>query len=224
MRGDLWIVTGASRGIGLAVARALAHADRPLLLTATRKEHVEPICDELRAGGLQAEPLGLDLTRPSELAKLETALVEWDVAGLVNNAAVLERASLEQMRDEQIERLLAVNLAGVVKVTREALRHMKEGARIINMGSISGTLGTPEASLYNATKWAMTGLTKSWAEELRPRGIFVGELRPGSVQTDMLAQTPFAPKMQPTEVAEAVRYLALEAPMAMTGAAVDLFG
>jgi 3-oxoacyl-[acyl-carrier protein] reductase len=224
MKGDLWIVTGASRGIGLAIARALADPDRPLLLTATKQQNVEAICDELLAGGCPAEPLGLDLSRPAELAKLETALVEWDVAGLVNNAGVLERAPIEQMRDEQIERLLAVNVAGVAKVTREALRHMRDGGRIINIGSISGTLGTPEASLYNATKWAVTGLTKSWAEELRPRGIFVGEVRPGSVQTDMLAQTPFPPQVQPEQVAEVVRYLALEAPMAATGTSVDIFG
>jgi 3-oxoacyl-[acyl-carrier protein] reductase len=220
----LWIVTGASRGIGKAIARALADPARPLLLTATKKANVEPLCLELQAGGCPAEPLELDLARPEQLARLEAALVDADVAGLVNNAGLLERGDLEALTDPQIERALNVNLAGVIKVTREALRHMRTGARIVNLGSISGTLGTPGASLYNATKWAITGLTKSWAEELKPRGIFVAEVRPGSVDTDILRQTPFKPLMQPADVAAVVRYLALEAPMAMTGSAVDAFG
>jgi NAD(P)-dependent dehydrogenase (short-subunit alcohol dehydrogenase family) len=220
----VWIVTGASRGIGKAVARALAAPDRPLLLTATKLANVEPLCDELRAGGFPAEPLELDLGRPERLAALEVALAEVEVAGLVNNAGVLIRGELESLTDAQIERAFAVNVSGVVRVTREALRRMKPGARIVNIGSISGTLGSPGASLYNAGKWAITGLTKSWAEELRPRGIFVAEVRPGSVDTDMLKQTPFKPQLQPEDVATVVRFLALEAPMAMTGAAVDAFG
>ncbi|MBS2027160.1 MAG: SDR family oxidoreductase [Deltaproteobacteria bacterium] len=218
-----WLVTGASRGIGRAVALALAEPSRPLLLTATRIEHVEPLCAELVARGMRAEPLAMDLTR-LESGRLQAALEGKPLAGLVNNAGVLERGNLSDVTDAQLERIVAVNFSGVVKVTREALRGMRPGARIINIGSISGTLGTPGASLYNATKWAMTGLTKSWAEELKPRGIFVAEVRPGSVDTDMLKQTPFEPQMQPEDVAKVVRYLALEAPGAMTGAAVDVFG
>jgi NAD(P)-dependent dehydrogenase (short-subunit alcohol dehydrogenase family) len=224
MSESVWIITGASRGIGRAVARALAAKGRPLLLTATKLAHLEPVCAELAAEGFPVQPLELDLTRPEAIAQLEHALESREVAGLVNNAGVLERGKIDAITDAQIERTMSVNVTGLIKVTREAVRHMRPGARIINVGSISGTLGTPEASLYNATKWALTGLTKSWAEELREKDIFVGEVRPGSVDTDMLKQTPFEPKVEPGEVARVVQFLALEAPMSMTGAALDIFG
>lgn len=224
MSQNLWIVTGASRGIGRAVARALADKSRALLLTATRREHLEPVCAELASTGCPVEPLELDLTRPDAISRLEQALESREVQGLVNNAGVLDRGAIDALTDAQIDRSVAVNFTGVMKVTREAVRHMRPGARIINIGSISGTLGTPEASLYNATKWALTGLTKSWAEELRPKDIFVAEVRPGSVDTDMLKQTPFEPQIEPGEVARLVRFLALEAPVSMTGAALDIFG
>lgn len=218
MSDGLWIVTGASRGIGRAIALALR--DQRLLLTATRQAHLEPVLRELPG----ASGLELELSVPGSVALLERALARERVAGLVNNAGVLDRGNLEALTDAQIEHSLSVNIAGAMKVTRAALARMDQGARIINLGSISGTLGTPGASLYNATKWAMTGLTKSWAEELKPRGIFVAEVRPGSVDTDMLKQTPFPPVMKPEDVARVVRYLAFDAPFAMTGSAVDVFG
>ena len=224
MTDGLWIVTGASRGIGQAIARELADPSRPLLLTATEAGHVEALCDELRAGGCPAEGLALDLSKPEHVAGLEVALATAHVAGVVNNAGVLDRGNLDEITDAQIAHTLAVNVAGVIQVTREALRHMRPGSRIINVGSISGTLGTAGASLYNASKWAVTGLTKSWAAELKDRDIFVAEVRPGSVDTDMLKQTPFEPVVEPGEVARLVRYLAVEAPITMTGTAVDIFG
>jgi 3-oxoacyl-[acyl-carrier protein] reductase len=220
----LWIITGASRGIGRAIAEALASPGRSLLLTATRATNLEPVLHALAKHGIPLASCALDLTRPEALDSLEQAIAGREVAGLVNNAGVLEQGELAALTDAQIDRALAVNVSGLMKVTRLALRTMKPGARILNVGSISGTLGTPGASLYNATKWAVTGLTKSWAEELRPRGIFVGEVRPGSVETDMLRQTRFPAQMQPGDVATLIRFLAHEAPMAMTGSAVDCFG
>jgi short-subunit dehydrogenase len=220
----LWIVTGASRGIGRAVAEALAARERTLLLTATHARNLQPVVQALVSGEAPIETCALDLTRSEPLHELEQAIAGREVAGLVNNAGVLEQGELASLTDAQIDRALAVNVSGLIKVTRLALRTMKPGARILNVGSISGTLGTPGASLYNATKWAVTGLTRSWAEELRPRGIFVGEVRPGSVDTDMLRQTRFPAQMPPRDVATVLRFLALEAPMAMTGSAVDCFG
>ena len=220
----LWIVTGASRGIGRAIAEALAGQGRTLLLTATHARNLQPVVQALASRGGAIETCTLELTRTEALGPLEQAIAGREVAGLVNNAGILEQGELAALTDAQIDRALAVNVSGLMKVTRLALRTMKPGARILNVGSISGTLGTPGASLYNATKWAVTGLTRSWAEELRPRGIFVGEVRPGSVDTDMLRQTRFPAQMQPGDVASVIRFLALQAPMAMTGSAVDCFG
>jgi 3-oxoacyl-[acyl-carrier protein] reductase len=220
----VWVVTGASRGIGRAVALALAGPERPLIVTATVAEHLDSVSAAIRERGGSVTPLALDLTHADSMSVLEAGLRERDVAGLVNNAGVLVRRPLERLSDADIDRVLAINLAGVMRVTRTCLARMKSGARVINVGSISGTVGTAEGSLYNATKWALTGLTRSWAEEWRSRGIVVAEVRPGAVETDMLKQTPYAAQMQPEDVAKAVRYLALEAPPAVTGSSLDLFG
>src|SRR5229473_3015307 len=85
-------------------------------------------------------------------------------------------------------------------------------------------LGTPQAAAYNASKWGLTGFVKSLAEEGREQGVFCAVVLPGSVDTDMLKETSFPPEIQPREVAEVVRFLAAEAPFAMTGSAVEVFG
>jgi 3-oxoacyl-[acyl-carrier protein] reductase len=220
----LWVVTGASRGIGRAVAMELGAPGRPLIVTATALPQLAAVGAALKVQGCVATPLALDLSLPGAVAALEAALQGQEVAGLVNNAGVLVRERLERLTDADIDRVLSINLAGLMRVTRACLERMKPGARVINIGSISGTVGTAEASLYNATKWALTGLTRSWAEEWRGRGIVVAEVRPGAVETDMLRQTPYPAQMQPQDVARAVRFLALEAPAAVTGTSLDLFG
>jgi 3-oxoacyl-[acyl-carrier protein] reductase len=122
--------------------------------------------------------------------------------------------------------VLAVNLKGAFLCARAAWPAMraKRRGRVIAVGSISGTLGTPCASAYNASKWGLTGFIKSIAEEGREHGIFCALVVPGSVDTDMLKQTSFAAQMQPEDVAEVVRFLATDAPLAMTGSAVEVFG
>jgi NAD(P)-dependent dehydrogenase (short-subunit alcohol dehydrogenase family) len=141
---------------------------------------------------------------------------------VVINAGVLERGPIEEFSAEQFDRVLGVNLRGAFLCAREAFRG---GARrIVAIGSISGTLGTPHAAIYNASKWGLTGLIKSLAEEGRGRGIFCAAVLPGSTETEMLRQTPFPPQMRPQDVARVVKFLCLEAPFAMTGSAVEVFG
>jgi 3-oxoacyl-[acyl-carrier protein] reductase len=144
---------------------------------------------------------------------------------VVLNAGVLERAPIEEFTEAQWDRVLAVNLKGAflcAKAAWPALRQTK--GRIVAVGSISGTLGTPHAAAYNASKWGLTGLVKSLAEEGRADDVFCAVVLPGSVDTDMLKKTPFPPQIEPAEVAQVVRFLALEAPFAMTGSAVEVFG
>ena len=121
--------------------------------------------------------------------------------------------------------MLDVNLKGAflcAKAAWPALR--KTRGRIVAIGSISGTLGTPRAAAYNASKWGLTGFIKSLAEEGRDLGIFGAVVLPGSVDTAMLEKTPFNPDLQPDDVARVVGFLAGEAPFAMTGSAVEVFG
>jgi NAD(P)-dependent dehydrogenase (short-subunit alcohol dehydrogenase family) len=125
-------------------------------------------------------------------------------------------------------RVLDVNLTGAFLCTRAVLPRMIDRARgrIVNVSSISGTLGTPELAAYCASKWGLIGFTKAAAEELKPHGVQVFSLCPGSVNTEMLRKgLPGAtPDMEPEDVAGVIVYLATEAPDAMTGASVDVFG
>ena len=134
--------------------------------------------------------------------------------------------SAPMVTEAQWDRVLRTNLKGAflcAKAAWPSMRERKRG-RIIAIGSISGTLGTPLSSAYNASKWGLTGFIKSIAEEGRAHGILCATVLPGSVDTEMLEQTDFEPRMGPKDVAKVVRYLAAEAPLAMTGSAVEVFG
>jgi len=141
---------------------------------------------------------------------------------VVLNAGVLERGAIESFTVEQFDRVIGVNLRGAFLCAREAFRLGTK--RIVAVGSISGTLGTAQSAAYNASKWGLTGLMKSLAEEGRERGIFCAIVLPSGVDTEMLKKTPFPPMMQPQELAKVVRFLCTEAPFAMTGSAVEVFG
>jgi NAD(P)-dependent dehydrogenase (short-subunit alcohol dehydrogenase family) len=144
---------------------------------------------------------------------------------VVLNAGILERAPIEEFSEEQWDRVLDVNLKGAFLCAKAAWPALlRTSGRIVAIGSISGTLGTPQAAAYNASKWGLTGFIKSLAEEGREEGIFCAIVLPGSVETEMLKKTPFEPEMQPRDVAQVVRFLAAEAPFAMTGSAVEVFG
>jgi 3-oxoacyl-[acyl-carrier protein] reductase len=119
-----------------------------------------------------------------------------------------------------------VNLKGTFLVTRALLPPMlqRRQGRIINVASISATLGTPRLSAYCAAKWGVVGFTKSLAEELRESGLQAIAVLPGSVDTDMLKGSGFLPQMTPEEVAGVIVYASLDAPAAMNGSAIDVFG
>ena len=211
------VVTGASRGIGRAIAEDLGAAGAQVATCALQDS---PVVGDWRAR--------CDVSDEEQVsrffAEVETRLGPPDV--LVLNAGVLERVPLDEMSARQWDRVLDVNLKGAFLCARAAWPSMRgrRRGRIIALGSISGTLGTPLAAAYNASKWGLTGFIKSLAEEGREHGIFCAVVQPGSTDTDMLRQTPFPPQMTPQDVAKVVRFLAVEAPFAMTGSAVEVFG
>lgn len=216
--GKVCVVTGASRGIGRACADALRSAGGRLAVCASTAAPDAPT-------GVFSRKC--DVSSAAEVARffgeVEQQVGQPDV--VVLNAGVLERGPIEEFREAQWDRVLDVNLKGAflcAKAAWPALRRTR--GRIVAVGSISGTLGTPHAAAYNASKWGMTGLVKSLAEEGRDQGVFCAIVLPGSVDTEMLKKTPFPPQIEPREVAQVVRFLALEAPFAMTGSAVEVFG
>jgi len=205
------VVTGASRGIGRAIAETLIASGAEVAVCALRA------APEVGGAALACR---CDVSREEEVKALFERFPKPDC--VVLNAGVLERGPIEEFSAAQFDRVLGVNLRGAFLCAREAFR---QGARrIVAIGSISGTLGTANAAAYNASKWGLTGLVKSLAEEGRERGIFCAAVLPSGVETDMIRQTPFPAQMQPKDVAAVVRYLCTEAPFAMTGSAVEVFG
>jgi NAD(P)-dependent dehydrogenase (short-subunit alcohol dehydrogenase family) len=218
LAGKVCVVTGASRGIGQACAEVLGSAGARVAVCASSAAPEVP-------GGVFSRKC--DVSSSADVARffreVERHLGPPDV--LVLNAGVLERGPIEEFTEAQWDRVLGVNLKGAflcAKAAWPALRRTR--GRIVAVGSISGTLGTPHAAAYNASKWGLTGFVKSLAEEGREQGVFCAIVLPGSVDTEMLKKTSFPPRIQPGEVAQVVRFLAAEAPFAMTGSAVEVFG
>ena len=218
------IVTGGGRGIGAAVARALT--ERGVAVTVFARTAVQ--VERLVAEGRAALAVSGDVAREEDVARLvsahERTLGPVDV--LVNNAGVLARGLVEELAPAAFRTVLDVNLTGAFLCARAVVSGMKarRRGRIVNVTSISGTIGTERASAYNASKWGLVGLTKCLAEELRAHGVQCVGVSPGSTDTEMLAQTPFPPEMKPEDVADVIVWAALDAPAAITGANLEVHG
>jgi len=224
------IVTGASRGIGRATAIALARRGVGVALAARSRVALLAVEKEIREQGGRALSIPTDVSDEGAVAALvEMAVREiGPIDLLVNNAGTLERAPVVETDAAAWDRVLGVNLKGAFLCARAVLPSMIERGRgrIVNVSSISGKLGTPLLTAYCASKWGLLGFSLATAEEMKPHGIQVFSVCPGSVNTEMLQQglPGAAPDMEPEDVASVIVYLGTEAPDAMTGAAVDVFG
>ena len=166
------LVTGASRGIGRAIAEALIAEGMEVVVCASSD------APEVRGAALSRR---CDVADEASVRALFAASGRCDC--VVLNAGVLERGPIEGFTAAQWDRVLGVNLRGAFLCAREAFR--SGATRIVAVGSISGTLGTPHAAAYNASKWGLTGLTKSWAIELAPHDIRVVSIHPTGVDTPL---------------------------------------
>jgi NAD(P)-dependent dehydrogenase (short-subunit alcohol dehydrogenase family) len=222
--GKVCVVTGASQGIGRAIAVAFAAAGARVGLIARTEARLREVAAE--TGGAYAVA---DVADPAAVnaaaASLRAALGPADV--LVNNAGNVDRGPTRTLTDDAWRRVLSVNLDGTFYVTRAFLDDLTSRAgRIINVSSIAGRQGTPELASYCAAKHGVVGLTRSLAEELRGAKVAVNAICPGSVDTEMLRQgRPGAePAMTPEDIARTALFLAAEAPAALTGSCIDVFG
>jgi NAD(P)-dependent dehydrogenase (short-subunit alcohol dehydrogenase family) len=158
------------------------------------------------------------------VASVERGLGPVDV--LVNDAGIALRRPLSEMSDADWDRVLTVNLSGPFYLARRCVPGMAERrwGRVVNVSSISGRLGTAEMTAYCASKWGLNGFTQALAAEMKERNVLVAAVLPGSTDTDMLKGSGWEPDMSPAEVARVVTFLCAEAPLAMSGSLVEMFG
>jgi 3-oxoacyl-[acyl-carrier protein] reductase len=222
------LVTGAGRGIGRAIALELADRGCDVALLGRSQSHLASTAEEVVRRGRRGVAIPCDVSKSSDVdSATSRVLADLGVPRVViANAGVVHRTPVVDMTESQWDEQLDVNLKGLFLVSRALLRPMlaERHGRIVAIGSISGTLGTPRHSAYCAAKWGTVGFVKSLAEELRGSGLQTMCVMPGSVDTDMLRGSGFSPAMQPDDVARTVAWVALEAPDAMNGSCVDIFG
>lgn len=238
----IW-VTGASKGIGAAIARGLAAGGAHLLLQARSGDHLAALRNELREGGAQVETVMGSVTDPAAVAEsVDRAQKTWGrVDGLVACAGVspiYKRAELidvEEWRD-----VIDTNLTGTFLAATAAGRHMLENGSgsIVIVSSVHGTVGASKLSAYAASKGAVNLLAKSLASEWADRNVRVNVIAPGYVETDMtsalrehhshgprlLSRVPMGRFAAPNEMAGAVQFLLSEAASYMTGAVLEIDG
>ena len=202
------VVTGASSGIGLAVARALIEDGYGVALAARRADRLEELAQEL---GERALPVPTDVSRRDQVQNLVERTAERfgriDVA--VTAAGVLRDAPLEQIGEAEWEETMGANLKGTYLVAQAALPHLRASrGYLITVSSVSGTFGQAGGTAYNASKWAVRGFTQSVLQEVRGDGVRATAICPGRVATPMLGARADDPDLLvPEDVADAVRWL-----------------
>lgn len=235
------LVTGASRGIGKAVALRLAQRDYCVVINyLSNLEAAQQTKAEIEQAGGKAELLPFDT---SDARAIEAAIDRWEeehpeewISVLVNNAGIRRDNVMFMMPDEDWHSVLDTNLNGFFYITRRLLKHMmprKRGGRIVNMASLSGLKGMPGQVNYSAAKAALIGATKALAQEVAPRKITVNAVAPGFIETDMTRElpqdelkklVPVGRFGKPEEVAALVDFLVSDEAAYITGEVINVNG
>lgn len=235
------LVTGGSRGIGRAVAFALARDGFQIILTyASRVEEAEKVVEKIRTNGLRAQAFALNVGDAEAVEAFFAAEIKdkIDLRVLVNNAGITRDGLLLRMKNAQFDEVIDVDLKGAFICCREAAKIMsrKRCGRIINMASVVGQMGNPGQINYSAAKAGLIGLTKACAKELGGRNITVNAVAPGFIKTDMTAgldekllegymdAIPLKRMGEADDVAEAVAFLASDKAAYITGQVIAVNG
>ena len=229
LAGRTAVITGASRGIGRAIALRLAEAGAEVALWARDLRALQQVADEAAALGARAQATACDVADPAAVLRAAERVRATlaPVTIVVNNAGTVVRKPTVALSDAEWRHVLAVNLDGTFHVTRAFLPDLtRAGGRVINISSISGRQGTALLAAYCAAKHGVIGLTRALAEELRAAKVSVNAICPGSVDTVMLREgMPGASAdMSPDDIARTALFLAHAAPPALTGACIDVYG
>lgn len=236
LTGKTALVTGASRGIGKAIATQLQTLGATVVGTATSEHGAEKIAEYLGAGN----GLVLNVTSDDSIATLFAAIKEahGGVDILVNNAGITRDNLFMRMKDDEWQDIIDTNLTSVFKVSKAAIRPMmkKREGRIINIGSVVGSMGNAGQVNYATAKAGLLGFTKSLAREIASRGITVNTIAPGFIDTDMtqtltdeqkegiFSQVPANRLGKPEEIASTVAFLASDAAAYITGETIHVNG
>ncbi len=229
LAGGTAVVTGASRGIGRAIALRLAEAGADIALWARDGGALQRVADEVTALGARALATACDVADPAAVDRAAAGVRQGlaPVTIVVNNAGSVLRKPVIAITDAEWRRVMAVNLDGTFHVTRAFLPDLtRAGGRVINISSIAGREGTPLLAAYCAAKHGVIGLTRALAEELRAAKVCVNAICPGSVDTVMLrdGMPGASADMTPDDIARTALFLAHAAPSALTGACIDVYG
>lgn len=241
LKGKTAIVTGASRGIGRAIAIALAEAGADVVVNYSGSEAAaKETADRIEALGCKAAVFKADVANAGQVEEMVKAAIDQfgKVDILVNNAGITRDNLIMRMKEEEFDSVIATNLKGVFNCLKAVTRPMmkQRSGRIINISSVVGVLGNPGQANYVAAKAGVIGLTKSAAKELASRNITVNAVAPGFIVTDMTDKLPEETKSQltaqiplgrlgaPEDIAKAVVFLASDDASYMTGQTIHIDG
>jgi 3-oxoacyl-[acyl-carrier protein] reductase len=243
LQGKVAIVTGASKGIGAAIAKNLAAEGASVAVNySSSREGAEQTVKEIERKGGKAMAIQANVAKKEEIKRLfaeaKKAFGRLDV--LVNNAGIYEFAPLADITPEHFHKVFDLNVLGLLLTTQEALKHFgPEGGSVINISSVVSSYGVPNAAVYSATKGAVDAVTRSLAKELAPRKIRINSINPGMVETEGVRstgiaesdlrrqtekQTPLGRIGKPEDIAPAAVYLASGDSAWVTGETLYISG
>ena len=243
LSGKVAVVTGASKGIGAAIAEDLAANGASVVVNyASSKSGADAVVDRITKAGGKAVAVGASVEKPEEIKKLidESVKAFGKIDVLVNNAGVFDGAPLEAITVEHYHQHFNINVLGLILTTQAALPHFPaEGGSIINISSVVATLAPANLSVYSATKGAVDTITQSLSKELGPKKIRVNSISPGMVATEgatakgfiggpfeewAVKETPLGRVGQPDDIAKAVTFVASDDARWVTGQIIKLSG
>jgi 3-oxoacyl-[acyl-carrier protein] reductase len=243
LSGKVAVVTGASKGIGAEIARALAAEGASVVVNyASSKAGAEKVVAEITGGGGKAVAVQADVSKPEDIKRLfvETKKAFGRLDVLVNNAGIYDFAPLEAISAEHFHRQFDLNVLGLLLTTQEAVKHFgPDGGSVVNISSVVAKLALPNAAVYSATKAAVDSVTRSLSAELGPRKVRVNAINPGMVETEGVhaagiaesdlrrqveASTPLGRIGQVDDIAPAVAFFASDDAKWVTGETLYIAG